>query len=225
MRLAIPTLAICVVLTTAAFACPQSDTDKAEGFTPLFNGKDLAGFERFASKEENWVVENGLLVCTGKGSGWLGTTRDYADFELKLEYRLPPAGNSGVYLRAPTMGHISREGMEIQLLDDDHPKYAKLNYYQYTGALYHVVAPGQRASKPAGEWNVMTIRLQGRDLTVILNGKQLYRVDLDTCRKDPAVDKEHTGLARGTGRIGLQNHNDRVEFRNLRIKELKTPSG
>jgi hypothetical protein len=221
MRDLVLPLAAILLLPAALPAQPLSDQEKKDGFLPLFNGKDLDGWSFFDSKEPNWIVENGLLVCTGKGSGWLGTTRDYADFELRLEYRLPPAGNSGVYLRAPTSGHISRQGMEIQLLDDDHPKYAKLNYYQYTGALYHVVAPTQRAVKPAGEWNAMTIRLQGRELIVTLNGKQLVRADLDVYLKDPAIAKEHTGLTRTTGRIGLQNHHDRVEFRNLRVKELK----
>jgi hypothetical protein len=203
-------------------ALSQAESVQPNGFVPLFNGKDLDGWAFFDNKNEiNWVVEEGLLVCTGKGGGWLGTTRDYADFELSLEYRLPEAGNSGVYLRAPTSGHISREGMEIQLLDDEHPKYARLNWYQYTGSLYHVLAPGQRAGKPAGQWNAMTIRLVGRELSVTLNGKQLYLTDLDVPLRDPAIAKDHTGLKRTTGRIGLQNHHDRVAFRNIRIKEIK----
>jgi hypothetical protein len=61
----------------------------------------------------------------------------------------------------------------------------------------------------------------GRQVVVVLNGKKLVDADLDRCMKDPAVAKEHTGLARKAGRIGLQSHSERVEFRNLRIKELK----
>jgi 3-keto-disaccharide hydrolase len=197
-----------------------SEAERAEGFVDLFNGKDLSGWKIRASKDENWIVDGGLLVCTGKGSGWLGTEKEYASFELRLQYRLPAAGNSGVYLRAPAEGWISRLGMEIQLLDDEHPKYAKLDYYQYTGALYHVVAPQQRACKPAGQWNDMAIRLDGRQLVVRLNGKQLQNSDLDACLKDPVVAKEHPGLTRQKGFIGLQNHHDRVEFRNVRVKEL-----
>src|SRR5207302_10220965 len=102
------------------------------------------------------------IVCSGKGGGWLGTGRDYANFTLRLEYRLTPGGNSGVYLRAPQSGHISRVGMEIQILDDSHPRYAHLDFYQYTGSIYHVVAPTQRAGKPAGQWNAMEIRALGR---------------------------------------------------------------
>jgi len=167
------------------------------------------------------MAEDGLLVCLGKGGGWLGTERDYADFELRLEYRLRPRGNSGVYIRAPQKGHISRVGMEIQILDDNHPSYAKIDFYQYTGALYHVLAPTRRATKPAGQWNAMTIRAAGRHLAVHVNGLKVIDADLDRCREDPAVAREHPGLARSSGRIGLQSHTDRVEFRNLRLKVLK----
>jgi hypothetical protein len=216
-------MATLIVLLPCSLCFSQTVTDKekADGFVPLFNGTDLAGWKQFSSTKNVWSVDEGMIVCQGNGGGWLGTARDYADFELRLEYRLTPAGNSGVYIRAPTEGHISRDGMEIQILDDFHPKYANIDFYQYTGSIYHVVAPTRRASKKAGQWNAMTIRAQGREVRVILNGKTIVDADLDRARKDPAVDKEHPGLARTTGRIGLQSHTDRVEFRQLRIKELK----
>jgi hypothetical protein len=195
--------------------------DKEEGFVPLFNGKDLSGWKEYDSKGENWAVEDGLLVCRGKGGGWLGTDRDYANFVLRLEYRLQPGGNSGVYLRAPESGHISRVGMEIQLLDDNHPDYAHLDFYQYTGSIYHVVAPTQRAGKPGGQWNAIEVRADGPVVTVVLNGKKVVNADLNWYLKDPAVAREHTGLTRTTGRLGLQSHTGRLEFRNLRVRELK----
>jgi hypothetical protein len=195
--------------------------DKTDGFVPLFNGTDLGGWKQYASTKNVWKVDNGLLVCDGKGGGWLGSDREYADFELRLEYRLQPAGNSGVYIRAPREGHISRVGMEIQLLDDFHPKYATIDFYQYTGSIYHVVPPTRRASKKAGQWNAIAIRAHGRQVEVTLNGVKIVDADLDRCRKDPAVAREHPGLARSNGLIGLQSHTDRVEFRKIRIKELK----
>jgi hypothetical protein len=213
------------VVLAAALPCPAqgvSAQEKADGFAPLFNGKDLKGWKKYDVKNDVWSVEDDKIVCSGKkGGGWLGTERDYADFELRLEYRLKPGGNSGVYIRAPQTGHISRVGMEIQILDDNHPKYARLDFYQYTGSIYHVVAPTQRAGKKAGEWNSMTIRAEGRQVVVTLNGKKIVDADLDRCRKDPQVAKEHPGLARTSGRIGLQSHSERVEFRQLRIKEIK----
>src|SRR5260370_39243903 len=99
---------------------------------------------------------------------WLGIECEYADFILRLDYRLKAAGNSGVYIRAPETGHISRVGMEIQILDDNAPQYAKLDFYQYTGSIYHVVAPTRRAGKPAEEWDSMEIRAAVRNVAVSL---------------------------------------------------------
>jgi hypothetical protein len=216
-------LAVCtlVILSAPCTAQVVNEKEKAEGFVPLFNSKDLTGWKLMSSKPEGWQVADGVLVNTGKGGGWLGTEKEYANFMLRLDYKVTPAGNSGVYLRAPDTGHISRVGMEIQILDDAHPKYAKLEPWQYCGALYHVVAPKEKVGKPAGEWNTMEIRAAGRQITVIHNGVAIVDANLDECLKDPAIAKEHTGLARTTGRIGLQSHSDRVEFRNLRVKELK----
>ena len=212
---------LAAVLCGGTAAGPTADDpEKAAGFVPLFNGKDLSGWKQYAGKPGLWVAEDGMIVCRGGGGGWLGTAREYANFELRLEYRLKPAGNSGVYIRAPEQGHISRAGMEIQILDDNHPKYAKLDFYQYTGSIYHVVPPTRRAGKPAGQWNAMTVRADGRRVLVIVNGKKVVDADLDRCRRDQAVAKEHPGLARTTGRIGLQSHTDRVEFRRIRVKGL-----
>jgi hypothetical protein len=212
---------LCLLLVPAGLSQTVDDKEKADGFVPLFNGTDLSGWKAYDFKKDQWAAENGMVVCKGPQGGWLGTTRDYADFELRLEYRLTPGGNSGVYIRAPEKGHISRVGMEIQILDDAHPKYAKLDFYQYTGSIYHVVAPTRRPGKAAGEWNAMSIRAKGREVVVRLNGVTIVDADLERCLKDPAVAKEHPGLARSSGRIGLQSHTDRVEFRNLRIKELR----
>src|SRR2546427_12295807 len=77
------------------------EREKADGFVALFNGVDLTGWKQYASKKDAWVVEDGLLVCKSGGGGLVGTTCDYADFELRLEDRLKPCGNSGVDMRVP----------------------------------------------------------------------------------------------------------------------------
>jgi hypothetical protein len=211
-----------VVLLAGAFAAPTGDDKlKDAGFVPLFDGKTLDGWKQYAGKPGLWAVEDDMIVCKGDGGGWLGTTKEYANFELRLEYRLKPGGNSGVYIRAPDSGQISRAGMEIQILDDFDPKYSKLDFYQYTGSIYHVVPPTRRAGKPAGQWNSMIIRADGRTIVVILNGKKIVDANLDHYLRDQEVAKEHPGLTRTTGRIGLQSHTDRVEFRKLQVKELK----
>jgi hypothetical protein len=211
-----------IVLLLIAAGPNDPQEPNADGFVSLFNGRDLSGWKTYDSPADNWGVVNGLLVCHGKAGGWLGTQRDYADVQLRLEYRLPPGGNSGVYIRAPEQGHISRVGMEIQILDDDAPQYAHLDFYQYSGALYHVQAPLRRAGLPAGQWNRLEIQALGRQLIVILNGKKVIDADLDHCSKDREVAQEHPGLTRVTGRIGLQSHTGRLEFRNIRVKEAKS---
>ena len=98
------TTAIWLLLAVPLAARAADDKEKADGFLPLFNDKDLTGWKLYQSKPEGWTVEDGVLVCTGKGGGWLGTERDYANYVLRLEYRLGPAGNSGVYIRSPRKG-------------------------------------------------------------------------------------------------------------------------
>ena len=221
--------AVALVLLFAvlpASAQVVDDKEKADGFKALFDGKTLDGWKVYDGKAEVWAAEDGLIVCKGGGGGWLGSTRDHDNFVLRLEYRLKPGGNSGVYIRAPEKGHISRVGMEIQILDDPWYKDEK-NYKggikptELTGAVYGVVPPSEDAVKPAGEWNAMEIRADGRQVVVVLNGKKIVDADLDHPLKDEAIAKEHPGLARKAGRIGLQSHSERVEFRNLRLKPLK----
>jgi hypothetical protein len=113
-----------LVLTPLSLAQIGTNGQVTDGFVPLFNGVDLTGWKQYQSDKENWNAEKGMIVCQGRGGGWLGTLRDYGDFELRLEYRLKPGGNSGIYIRAPVSGWISRDGMEIQILDDLHPNYA-----------------------------------------------------------------------------------------------------
>ena len=73
-----------------------SATAGGDGFVSLFNGKNLDGWKKIDSKKDVWLVEKEMIVCTGSGGGWLGTEREYANFELRLEYRLEPGGNAGL---------------------------------------------------------------------------------------------------------------------------------
>jgi len=184
----------------------------------LFNGSDLSGWQRVGGKEGSWKVENGILRTEGGGGGWLSTDREYSDFKLELDFRVSAGGNSGVFLRAPHQGDPAYSGMEIQVLDDYAEKYARLKPWQYTGSIYGVQAPSTRASKRANEWQHMVIVCQGPMVKVTLNGTLI--VDANLIKH---MDKEatHPGLKRRQGYIGLQNHNTLVEYRNIRITELK----
>ena len=224
MRLTKPLLAI-VLCIGAAVALRAEDKDT--GWVKLLEGGDLT--KHFTTKG-NWNIDKDGVVelKPRKGeTGWqrydayLWAKQEYTNFEADFEYKVAKGGNSGVALRTPDKGDPAYAGMEIQLLDDNHPSYAKLDFYQYTGSIYHVVPPTRRAGKPAGQWNALEVRADGRRIVVVLNGIKIVDADLDRCLLDAAVAKEHTGLKRTTGHIGLQSHTDRVEFRNLRIKTLQ----
>jgi hypothetical protein len=181
----------------------------------LFNGQNLNGWKVHDGKMDVWGAEKGILYVEGGGGGWLMTEKQYGDFELRLEFKMPKKGNSGVGLRAPRKGDPAYQGMEIQLLDDDN--WENLRPTQYTGAIYDVVAPSKKVVKPHGEWNRMRIIAKGRRITVHLNGTKIVDADLDDYKEH---FKKHPGLKRERGHIGLQSYNYRVEFRKLYIKEL-----
>jgi hypothetical protein len=203
----------------------RADEGDEAGFFALFDGRGLTGWKTFGGEPDTWKAEHALLVGTGKGGGWLGTRRDYADFVLRLEFKLTPESNSGVYLRAPAdTSHISRTGLEIQLLDEYHARYRDIQPWQRTGSIYHVAAALPGHLKTSGQWNSMEIRAEGPHVVILLNGVKVVDDQLDS---HPELEKEHPGLKRISGRIGLQTHNGRVEFRNVQIKELasKRPVG
>lgn len=182
------------------------------GYKSLFGGKDLTGWEPADGKPSDcWKVQDGLLACTGKKGTWLRSTEKVGDFNLRLEYRLTPGGNSGVYVRVPQAGshHGESAGVEIQVLDDQHPSYANLKPYQFTGSVYAIVAASKRNARPAPEWNQMEIDCRGTRYRVTVNGETVVDADAE---KYPELKQR---LVEGS--LGLQNHNTEVYYRNLRL--------
>ena len=123
------------------------------------------------------------------------------------------------------VGDAAYQGLEIQVLDNHSPRYKdKLRPTQYHGSVYDL-APARRGFlKPTGEWNQQEIRALGRQITVTLNGTVIVDFDLDSVT-DPEVLEKHPGAARQSGHIGFLGHGTKVEFRNIRIKELGQESG
>tara|TARA_Y100001934_G_scaffold217819_1_gene258693 strand:+ start:136 stop:765 length:630 start_codon:yes stop_codon:yes gene_type:complete len=200
-------------------AISMSVTAADKEFKPLFNGKDLTGWQGMGGPMTNWEVKEGVLSCTGKGgSAWIATQEEYANFELKLEYNIPENGNSGVFIRAPKNGAPWVAGLEIQVLDDYGSKWKNLKPVQFTGSIYAVQAPSSRVTKKAGEWQSMRIRCNGNQCCVWVNGTCVIDAKLDVLA---AKSKNVTGLKRTKGFIGLQNHASPVHFRNIQIKRLK----
>ena len=208
-----------LVTVLGSVAGTRADDPKPpEGFTAIFNGKDLTGWKP-TGKADQWAAEEGVILSKGGGGGWLLTEKDYSDFELRCEYRWQKkATNSGIALRTPAKGDPAYVGMEIQLIDDEGWSAGKLADYQHTGSIYDVQPAKPAANKPIGEWNEVRIVCKGRNVTIEQNGKELVKANLDDYK---SKFDQHPGLRRTTGKVGFQSYNQPVEFRNVSIKELK----
>ena len=202
------------LLILGACSCSRMDA-RAQGTDLLDTG--LIGWQQIEGQEGNWHFENGVLYTDAEAGGWLSTTRPYDDFVLSLEFRIPPEGNSGVFIRAPHEGNPAYAGMEIQILDDYAERWSHLEPDQYAGSIYDVQAPSERASRKAGKWQKMVIVARGPRIGVMLNGRKV--IDTNVTYYPYKLDT-HPGLKRESGYIGLQSHGSRVEFRNIRIREL-----
>lgn len=189
----------------------------SEGFSLLFNGKDLTGW---CGDTSGYSVENGVLVCNAETGGKLFSEREYGDFILRFEFKLPAGANNGVGIRTPIAGDPAYSGMEIQLLDDKDPKYKDIKDWQRHGSVYGV-HPAQPADLKIGEWNTEEISCIGRNIKVTVNGKVINEVNLDEAKaKGFPSGKEHPGVDRNSGHVGFLGHGAKVEFRNVRIKNV-----
>lgn len=211
-------LSVNVLLSRAAAKGSGQKAD-ASGFVPLFNGEDLGGWQLRRAHRRGFVVEDGVLVCPVGSRGYLFTEQQYDDFVLQFEFRLTKGANSGVAIRSPLIDRKpAYQGIEIQILDN--PRFrGKLRPTQYHGSIYDVVPARQGALKPVGQWNQQEIVCQGRRIMVKLNGQVILNANLDNIDHEE-LRKPHPGLNRTSGYIGLLGHGDRVEFRQIRIKEL-----
>lgn len=214
--------AVGVVILAAAPAGQSGSGGDDVGFVSLFDGQTLAGWRLVGGHGPGYIARDGVLVCPKDGGGNLFTERQYANFILRFEFRTEPGGNNGVGIRAPLEGDPAYEGMEIQILDDGHALYrGKIRSEQHHGSIYDVIPARTGFLKPAGEWNTEEIMANGRQIRVTLNGVVIVDANLDTVR-EPAVLAKHPGLARPSGHIGFLGHGSLVEFRNIRIRTLRS---
>ncbi|GAB5444132.1 MAG: DUF1080 domain-containing protein [Fuerstiella sp.] len=190
---------------------------ESQAFTTLFNGKDLSGWQ---GAVDNYEVVDGTIRCKSGHGGQLLTEKEYANFIARLEFKLPPGGNNGLAIRSPGEGDVAYAGMtELQILDNDHPKYAKLDPRQYHGSAYGMAAAHRGYLRPTGEWNFQQVTVDGSTITVELNGNIILQTDLSEITEFMA-ERPHPGKDRTSGYFGFAGHNDPVEFRNVSIKVL-----
>jgi HEAT repeat protein len=194
--------------------------EKAEGFITLFNGRNL---DNWVGNKESYVAEDGMIVIKPqKGSGGnLYTEKEYADFIFRFEFQLTAGANNGLGIRAPLTGDAAYVGMELQIIDNKAPEYAKLQPYQYHGSVYGVIPAKRDYLKPVGEWNYQEVVVTGTQMKVILNGTTIVDGDIAGPRDNGTMDhRDHPGLKNKTGHIGFLGHGSLVKFRNIRIKDL-----
>jgi hypothetical protein len=188
-----------------------------DGFKPIFSGKDL---NNWAGPVENYEIREGAVVCKPGKGGTIYFNEEYADFSARLEFKLPPGGNNGLAIRYPGKGDTAYVGMcELQVLDNEDPKYTKLDTRQYHGSAYGMAAAQRGYLRPTGEWNFQEVTVTGSKIKVELNGSVILDTDLSTA-KDFMANSAHPGKDRTSGYFGFAGHSDPVAFRNVSIKKL-----
>jgi len=192
-----------------------TEEEKAEGFISLFNGEDLTGW---TGDTGGYVAADGKIICQKGGN--IYTQDEYGDFVFRFEFKLTPGANNGLGIRAPLKGNAAYQGMEIQILDNTADKYKNLRPYQYHGSVYGVVPAKRRCLKPIGHWNSQEVVAKGGKIRVKLNGGII--VDADIGQISETMDgRSHPGLKREKGHICFLGHGSRIEFGNIRIKQLR----
>ncbi len=191
-----------------------------KGFVRLDNGKDLSGWQ---GAVDSYEVKDGAIVCKPGKGGDLLSKEEYSDMILRFEFKLPKGGNNGIALRSPLGGHSSRDGLELQVIDNGgyneaHPK-APLKPYQCHGSLYHCVGAKTGYLRPVGQWNFQEVEVRGQKIKVTLNGTKILDVDIDAFDRSQ-IKNPPKGLDRKKGHIGFAGHNDPVAFRNFHVKKL-----
>src|SRR5262245_39652560 len=212
---------IAVGLASAGIFSACVTTRPEAGFVSLFDGKTLNGWTMMNPRGGGYGVTNGAIFCAAGGGGNLFTQREFSDFILRLEFKLEAGGNNGVGIRAPLEGQASSLGMEIQMLDDKAPKHANIQPWQQNGSVYGII-PATNGRAKIGGWNRYEITARGRRIKVVLNGRIIVNGNLNDVR-DPEVIRKHPGMFRDRGHIGFLGHDDFVQLRHLRIRELPVP--
>ena len=207
-----------LILASLAVAVPSGAQE--EGFRPLFDGESLDGWVLIAKRGEGYAVRDGAISCSRGNGGNLMSAAEYQDFVLRFEFKLDSGSNNGLCIRCPLgWGDMAYIGNELQIIDNSAERYKAIKPWQKHGSLYNVAPAKTGALKPVGEWNTQEVTASGPRIRVVLNGTEILSVDTRDITDAETLAK-HPGLKRKSGHIGFLGHNEPVEFRNIRIKEL-----
>jgi hypothetical protein len=190
------------------------------GFNSIFNGKDFTGW---AGPVENYEIVDGAIVCKKGKGGHPFYDRKLSDFTVRLQFKLPSAGNNGLSIRYPGKGDPAYDAMcELQVLAEDYETVkGKLDPRQVHGSAYGMVGAQRGFQRPTGEWNFQEVTVVGSTIKVELNGFVILDADLAKVDLSSVMGKKkRPGLGLTEGYFGFAGHNDPVAFRDLSIKDL-----
>ena len=193
-------------------------------FETLFDGTTLERWTPLPRDEPSggWRIEDGLLLVEGR-PGNLATSEEFADFDLRLEWKLKELGNSGVFYRFAGTGNPNASAIEYQLADNARSA-SQQHANRKAGSAYGLYAPQGEWSHPPGEWNTLRVVAHGQRVTHWLNGHKVVEFDLgspDFAARARAAGRDKNFAQSRSGRIVLQDHASRVWFRNIRIRRLE----
>jgi hypothetical protein len=213
--------------------------EKKDGWKLLFDGKTMNGWRGAymdSLPRKGWMVRDGMLIVQESGGGEASfggdivTTKDYSNFELKLEFKLTDGANSGIKYfvieqQPKTPG--SAKGLEYQVLDDAKHPDAKLgiNGNRTLASLYDIMPAANKKVNPMGEWNQARILVKGRHVEHWLNGVKVLEFERGgpefLKHKAESKFKDVPGFGEyPKGRILLQDHGNQVFYRNIKIREF-----
>ena len=205
-------LFLLMVLVGPAALAGQNDGD---GFVPLFNGRDLAGWVNVNGAPETWQARDGMIVCTGFPTGVLRTERQYENYVLELEWRhTVKGGNAGLFLHSDPItaqGRPFTRSIEVQIMDGNHGDIFAIHGATLTPQQPHpkgwmrALPLASRAHPAGGEWNHYRVESRDGTITLAVNGEVVNRAFHTNPRK---------------GYICLESEGSEVHFRNIRIREL-----
>jgi hypothetical protein len=216
-RLFAAVLAAVIVTLTSAAAADKSD---AEGFQPLFNGKDFTGWKfiltnKDADPTKTWSVKEGVVICTGRPNGYFYTDKSYKNYILRYDWRYARpsglqddskfGGNSGALVHIHEPHKVWPQCVEVQGMNRDHGLLLGVSGVKLTGAKFDRDAKN-KATKPVGEWNTTEI----------------------ICKADGSIEAKINGTPVSSGKspltdgpIGFQSEGAEIHFRNIMLKDLK----